>query len=348
MGKAGDPLPAFKHHMIRQRVDRHGMISHLEPEAELVACNMPVNDIGVIKEGPVKKWMAAKAQWDTKYASSKRKVQKQRAKEMAKGYYQFGDGEVPPPSALAGRRTGNEAGEEKKSKSMGMSLWALWGSKHDEKTAEREQKADQQPGTTIETTLASSADGANARSVQDLKTEKGKHMKSPRPENSRSRSRRRTVTDQHQTGVDGVDENTPAAVVHSRMSEIRGDDDTSGLPSGSTPAILIRAPTIEKDESDLKRPKLDGIAYPFTVKQEAETASMMTLTSDGGVLPTDEVMPGLARDSGIESSAKEGMETQGKGKEVATGLVGERPQVETFVTAYEDLPTLSTQRNDTV
>jgi len=109
VGKAGDPLPPFKHHMIRQRVDRHGNISALEHESELPGCNLPASEIGVIKEGPVKKWMTAKEQWDSKFATAKRRVQKKRAKEMAEGFQQFGDGEVPPPSALAGRRKLGEA-----------------------------------------------------------------------------------------------------------------------------------------------------------------------------------------------------------------------------------------------
>jgi hypothetical protein len=141
--------------MIRQRVDRHGNTSHLEPESELPGCSLPPSEIGIIKEGPVKKWMAAKREWDTKFASAKRRVQKQRANEMAQGYQQFSDGEVPPPSALAGRRKTGAADvkEEKKKRSMGMSLWSLWGSKHDEDTIKLEQEADKQPETTIASSM---------------------------------------------------------------------------------------------------------------------------------------------------------------------------------------------------
>ena len=133
VGKAGDPLPHFKNHMIRQKVDRHGNIFRLPPAADLRALQMSVNEIGVIKPGPVRKWMAAKKVWDTKYANQKRRVQKQRIKEMAKGYRTFGDDDVPPPSALAGRR-GVHMPEEKRTRSLGLSLWSLWGSSHDEKT----------------------------------------------------------------------------------------------------------------------------------------------------------------------------------------------------------------------
>ena len=114
--------------MIRQRVDRHGNIFPLEPPSQLSACNMPASEIGVIKEGPVRKWTAAKREWDTKYASVKRRVQKRRMKEMAKGYQTFGDGEVPPPTALAGRRKiGEDVKEEEEKTKHGIVLVVLVG-----------------------------------------------------------------------------------------------------------------------------------------------------------------------------------------------------------------------------
>ena len=135
IGKAGKPLPPFgKHHMIRQRVDRHGFIFPLEPPSSMQALHISPDEIGVLKPGPVRKWLAAKKQWDSKFAKEKRRVQRQRMKEMAQGYQGFGDGEVPPPSALAGRRGLAMPKEEKKKQSWGMSLWAIWGSKHDENT----------------------------------------------------------------------------------------------------------------------------------------------------------------------------------------------------------------------
>ena len=134
VGKAGDPLPPYKEHMIRQRVDRHGTVYPLGPTSSLPALQMPPSDIGVIKPGPVRKWMAAKKVWDKKFAKELLRVQKQRAKEMAQGYEVFGNDEVPPPSALAGRRGLNMPKEKKKGLSWGMSLWSLWGSAHDEKT----------------------------------------------------------------------------------------------------------------------------------------------------------------------------------------------------------------------
>jgi hypothetical protein len=312
--------------MIRQRVDRHGNIFRLEPASELPGCNLPVNEIGVIKEGPIRKWMNAKKAWDTKYASAKRRVQKQRAKEMAKGYQQFGDGEVPPPSALAGRRkAGEELKEEKRKRSTGMSLWALWGSKHDEKTIENEQEADKEP----ETTSASAEDGAGARPLHDTKTTQGKKLDAKKGDYSRSRSRRRTVTDQNQTGASSdVDENTPAsellAMKNAKLGETGAGDahltpdfaaqdmakdavptdttSTNDTPkdSAATPAILVHTPTNE--EFNLKRPKAGGIAFPFSLKGHVATASMTTLTSAVGVPPADDVRTPSAMASGVKQN----------------------------------------------
>ncbi|ERF70438.1 hypothetical protein EPUS_04716 [Endocarpon pusillum Z07020] len=143
VGRAGDPLPAFKNHMIRQRVDRHGVIYNMAPESDIPALQIPASEVGVIKPGPVRKWLAAKKEWDTRYASEKRKVQKTRIQEMKEGGFElFGDAERPPPSALAGRRKkgGREGKKERRKKSWGMMLWSLWGSKHDESTIKREEE----------------------------------------------------------------------------------------------------------------------------------------------------------------------------------------------------------------
>ena len=138
VGKAGDPLPPFEDHMIRQRVDRHGIIYPLTPAEEMEAVNLASEQIGAIKEGPVRKWMDAQQKWNKKFAREKRAVQKKRMAEMAKGYDGF-DGENPPPTALAGRRKLGEKDAQRlekqiQKKSWGMSLWSLWGSKHDETT----------------------------------------------------------------------------------------------------------------------------------------------------------------------------------------------------------------------
>ncbi len=146
VSKAGDPLPPFKNHMIRQCVTRHGVIYPMAPASEMPALQMPAADLGVMKPGPVRKWLAARKEWDTRYAAEKRRVQKKRMKEMIGGEYEScEEGEKPPPSALVGRRKkGDEgaSGEErnKQKKNWGISLWSLWGSKHDESTIRREEE----------------------------------------------------------------------------------------------------------------------------------------------------------------------------------------------------------------
>jgi hypothetical protein len=133
VGKAGDTLPPFQHHMVRQRIDRHGRIYPLAAKEEWEALNLPVADIGVPKKGPVGKWMKAQQQWNNKFAKQKIKIQKQRLKDMQKGFEGF-QGEIPPPTALAGRRVKGMKAEKAKKRSWGMSMWAGWGSKHDSAT----------------------------------------------------------------------------------------------------------------------------------------------------------------------------------------------------------------------
>jgi acetyl esterase/lipase len=199
VGKAGDPLPTFKEHMIRQLVDRNGVIQPLAPAAELPAMQMPASDIGVIKPGPVRKWLEAKKEWDQKYAREKRKVQKQRIKEMVQGGSEgFGAGEQPPPSALAGRRKKHEM-EQRKKKSYGLMMWSMFGSKHDEHTIQREESIIQQdernkrkasfakpPEPKTEDAVAD-----RAKSGPDAE---GNLFPSSTNDISRTRSRRRTVT----------------------------------------------------------------------------------------------------------------------------------------------------------
>ncbi|RFU35127.1 hypothetical protein B7463_g1195, partial [Scytalidium lignicola] len=292
IGKAGDSLPAFRNHMIRQRVDRRGNIYPLEPAHQLRACTILQSEIGVIKEGPVHKWMEMKRKYDRKYASDKRRIQKQRARDMADGYLTFGDEEVPPPSALAGRRKADrDIREQKKSKSLGLSLWSLWGSKHDEKTIVREAGADQIQEAVLDT------DGGTPTQETRVEEERKDIGKRNKSEYSRSRSRRRTITDEHQTEANSnveIDENTPAAELQAKIDAKRRLDAAASRPSSrastsiksdvDVPYILIRTPTLE---TELHRPKANGIAFPFSLKRDNDdrSDSMRTLTSDIGVPP---------------------------------------------------------------
>ncbi|KZF21083.1 alpha/beta-hydrolase [Xylona heveae TC161] len=252
VGRAGDPLPRFKNHMIRQRVDRHGKIYPLAPVSAISALQMHPDEIGVIKPGPVRKWLAAKQLWDKKYARQKRAVQTQMAREIAEGYVSFEGNEMPPPSALAGRRSKTAVPKEKKrSKSWGITMWSGWGSSHDEKTLEREARFGQEEGfkvppepptgvptnepldknatttSTAEPELNASTAQQHRNTLQALQTENS-------PTRSRSR-RRRTVTDAGQANPldSDIDENTPAEALIQRR---KANGDTDGTyPGGQRP-----------------------------------------------------------------------------------------------------------------
>ncbi|KAI1343030.1 alpha/beta-hydrolase [Xylariaceae sp. FL0016] len=281
VGKAGDPLPPFQSHMIRQRVNRHGVIRALEPETELPACTLKPSEVGVIKEGPVRKWLETRQQWDNRYGSARAKIHKQRLKEMMAGYEGF-DGEHPPPSALAGRRkTDDEFIIKRKIKSKGMALWSLWGSKHDEMTINREERADQVP----EVKVATAEEGEGARSTTDLKKQGQKinkrlTRKSLSPAFSRSRSRTKIVKDEHQIADEDVDENNPVEVLLAKREEKAKQEAEANaelLPSSN----LLTPNYIPAETGTTgKRPYVEGIAVPFSLKKEADTASMLTLTSN--------------------------------------------------------------------
>lgn len=257
VGKAGEPLAEFKNHMIRQNIDRHGRIYPLGPPSSLPALQMSANEIGMIKPGPVRKWLNAKKERDAKFAREKRKVQKQRIKEMARGFQDWGDNDVPPPSALAGRRGLHMPKEGKRGRSWGMTLWSLWGSSHDEKTIEREEKADKEP----EKSLAAEHNGANAKTIND-KIVVGK---------SRSRSHHRAVTDTGQSFDNALDSNNRVRAAEQRAEHASSTQDvphTNLLSPHSSPSAQTSHDRTEGDlapieTSDTNRPTAGGTAFPF-------------------------------------------------------------------------------------
>lgn len=202
VGRAGDAIPRFHHHMIRQRIDRHGSIRPLEPESELEALHMAPSEIGVIKEGPVRKWMAIQGRWAKKYEKEKRSVQKRRIEEFAKGYEEF-EGETPPPTALAGRRLKDkDMPKTRTSKNWGLAMWSGWGSKHDQTTIRRETMADgimtEEVDGNGKGVTGSEDKSRRARSLSTSSKKKGKRSGAAA---GRARSRRRTITnDEGQTG----------------------------------------------------------------------------------------------------------------------------------------------------
>lgn len=373
VGKAGDPLPPFQDHMIRQRVNRHGVTRPLEPATEIPACVLNPNEIGTIKEGPVRKWLEARSQYDTRFSNARVKIHKRRLKEMMAGYQGF-DGETPPPSALAARRKVTGASKTKaRRKSIGLSLWSLWGSKHDEMTVQREEVSSKTP----DVKTATKQDGQGARSPSDLQKQE-RDQADQRPPTNRSQSKTKMVTDENQTSEEGMDANTPIAILMAKR-EGKAPQDAPGSPASNN-ELLTPYNVAPSTGVAGKRPIVGGIAVPFSLGKEADTASMITLTStldpvsriasptssrfeiDDPRAPSPagvELYSDMAGDAAQSSSSKvwdlNGLPTPTEVSPLATptptgnGYVSwdgnvakntERPPMETFVTAQEDLPRL--------
>ncbi|TLD28227.1 hypothetical protein PspLS_03251 [Pyricularia sp. CBS 133598] len=264
VGKAGDPLPHFQDHMIRQRVDRHGHVYPLAPASELPGCCMDRDLVGTAKEGPVSKWLEANTRFAKKYSNTAKKVQKKRMKQAEAGFESFGAGEHPPPSALAGRRRiGADLSEKKKTRSMGLSLWSLWGSKHDELTVNREEKAD-----SPETKAPAPGEGTGARKFSELQQQEGASSSQPHSHQEDTAAKEDNRAD---SGHEVAE--TEATPVANLIAQRREKEAEAAGGSG-----LLTVPDAATGATG-KRPTVDGISVPFSLNKEAETASMMTLTS---------------------------------------------------------------------
>ncbi|KAJ5505149.1 Alpha/beta hydrolase fold-3 [Penicillium fimorum] len=143
VGKAGDPLPAFHEHMIRQRIDKRGHVFQLDPPSSYPVLNIPPAEIGAINPVLIQMWLDAKKEWDIRFAKEKLRVQTRRLKELAHGFQDF-DGECPPPSSLAARRAAPGVLPKRHAKkNYGMMMWSGWGSRHDERRIEMEKRAEE-------------------------------------------------------------------------------------------------------------------------------------------------------------------------------------------------------------
>lgn len=353
VGKAGDPLPPFKNHMIRQRITRHGIIYPLAPASELSALQLDHAAIAIIKPGPVKKWLAAKQANDTKFAAEKRKIQKKMTQDLAAGPRSQGDSdnddthslgdEVPPPTALAGRRDrmsvpgGGKTGNKAK-KSWGLSMWSGWGSNHDQDTLEREEKA------VTERRRSSAVAGRRKSSTKDA----------PRAESMAKSVEDRgqaASSDEGAVGVDGAAEARAAptvAAMRRQNSKVEGSEATFLSPESS-------------------RPHNGMVAYPFKLRSgisngQDGSRNTSTLTLDsmgpdfshaaGGVGlkdgKTEEGQEQMGEDRGTGGNDKDAetvaeraidppVVVAAKGED-AVPEQQERPPLETFTTAAEDLP----------
>ncbi|THH31314.1 hypothetical protein EUX98_g2870 [Antrodiella citrinella] len=68
--------------MLRERVDVFGHVRPMEPKDQIEALRVSPSEIGLIKEGPVKHWLAGQEQWDKKFKRSATKV------AMKRKYYE--------------------------------------------------------------------------------------------------------------------------------------------------------------------------------------------------------------------------------------------------------------------
>jgi hypothetical protein len=136
-------IPDFNENMIRQRISTHGVIRSMEAESDIPALNIPPDQICVVHAEPMKRWLTAKQRCDIRYAKQKRRVQLLRGKEYIEAQkrgFLGGDlaGEIPPPSALAGRLGIQMKTEEsylveesKKRKHLAAWMWSKMGGKED-------------------------------------------------------------------------------------------------------------------------------------------------------------------------------------------------------------------------
>ena len=76
--------PSFVQEMIRERVDIRGQIRPLEEEHLLQALQVPSDEIGRIKAGPVSRYLTGQELWDKKFKRTAKKVDKERAKNEAR------------------------------------------------------------------------------------------------------------------------------------------------------------------------------------------------------------------------------------------------------------------------
>lgn len=241
VGKAGDPLPPFRNSMIREQVDRHGNIFPLPRAEELAAIQMGADGVGVVKEGPIRRWLAAQAEWDHKYASLRRKIHRQRLETVqARKPHSFGDLEYPPPSALAGRQYDEDyySRTQRLKKSWGLGMWSSWSWKHDERILQKETEVDdeEKPDQQAEPPLPSDgllnvhqpAQGNRPRST------------SRASRTSRASGRRKTISVRNEGQIEGEEAVPP--IPHAAIQD--GQPDMPDIANAQLPVGAPEYPTI--------------------------------------------------------------------------------------------------------
>ncbi|KAL9084888.1 MAG: hypothetical protein Q9165_007841 [Trypethelium subeluteriae] len=366
VGRAGDPLPPFTAHMIRQRVDRHGVIHSLPPPEELAGCQVPRESVGAIQEAPVRRWLGMRSAWERKFARAAREVTRRREelRQVAsvdgrdeRESRPVAEGERPPPTAIVGwewrvreaRNRGRGKGRGKRS--WGMSLWSLWGSSHDEATIEREERKER-----------GGAPGGKDAKGRGRAGSKGKEGKvgveeQTRPpgleEVGRNRSHHSAVRDLGQalTEDQNVDEKKEGGGSAEKLVQHGEVEPTGQEEQPTTPSIDAEGAHVGSDTGGLtflspysSRPAIGGVAMPFKLASPPPAgvnASTVTLASiEHGVPPVKEVKneEGGSAVTAPENDINEEKAITGEGRVVEsgeTGVSGKRPQPQTFVTAQE-------------
>ncbi|CAK7264871.1 hypothetical protein SEPCBS119000_001224 [Sporothrix epigloea] len=290
IGKAGDPLPPFENHIIRQRVTRHGLILALAPATELPGTKMALVHpelVGVPKQGPVDKWTAANSQWSSRYSRDASKVLKKRLRDATVGFETFGPGEHPPPSALAARiKIGEDLSDRgPRKQNRGLALWANWSSKHDESAVVRELDADHADTCEKQTAAQTASVEAVAATLPHVRDQDAVATDS----NNHTRPHHSYVRDKNQTGSHDRPVPEPTPPLENEINVTADDVSAGNTATSQTDSLLCpydaasAAGAANHAGSTGKRPFLNGIALPFTLNKEAETASMVTLQSAAGV-----------------------------------------------------------------
>lgn len=68
--------------MIRERVSTRGILRPLEPESDLIACNMPPDVVGCLSERAIRRYLESAMTFDKKFARHAKAVEKQRRQNL--------------------------------------------------------------------------------------------------------------------------------------------------------------------------------------------------------------------------------------------------------------------------
>ncbi|SGY34354.1 BQ5605_C002g01619 [Microbotryum silenes-dioicae] len=107
--------PDYVDNMVRERVSLTGVVRPMEPEEEVEVLKIPKDDLGLVKEGPVKRYLAGKAKWDKKFKRNYEHVMRKREEQLKKSMRE----EAERISAQLKQRTLNKKNSSKTSSHQG-------------------------------------------------------------------------------------------------------------------------------------------------------------------------------------------------------------------------------------